>query len=148
MLPTNLQSVVKLGNKIITQTSYNVMSHKIRPTHKKLLNVTSHAKTYTNGFLFANGKPFTTRVLPVLKNIAPVRTAWVTRAVEALTRSTGLITRSINAPTRSHGLITRSAEAPTRSNSLTTRAVEAPTRSHGLVARSEKIALHPFARLE
>ena len=37
--------------------------------------VTSHAKTYTNGFPFANGKPFTTRVLPVLKNIAPVRTA-------------------------------------------------------------------------
>ena len=86
--------------------------------------VTSHAKTYTNGFPFANGKPFTTRVLPVLKNIAPVRTAWVTRAVEPLTRSTGLITRSIDAPTRSHGLITRSAEAPTRSNSLTTRAVE------------------------
>ena len=94
--------------------------------------VTSHAKTYTNGFPFANGKPFTTRVLPVLKSIAPVRTAWVTRAVEALTRSTGLITRSIDAPTRSHGLITRSAEAPTRSNSLTTLAVEAPTRSHGL----------------
>ena len=110
--------------------------------------VTSHAKTYTNGFPFANGKPFTTRVLPVLKNIAPVRTAWVTRAVEALTRSNGLITRSIDAPTRSQGLITRSAEAPTRSNSLTTRAVEAPTRSHGLVTRSEKIALHPFAQLE
>ena len=111
-------------------------------------HVTSHAKTYTNGFPFSNGKPFTTRVLPVLKNIAPVRTAWVTRAVEALTRSTGLITRSIDAPTRSHGLITRSAEAPTRSNSLTTRAVEAPTRSHGLVTRLEKIALHPFAWLE
>ena len=111
-------------------------------------NVTSHAKTYTNGFPFANGKPFTTRVLPVLKNISPVRTAWVTRAVEALTRSTDLITCSIDAPTRSHGLITRSAEAPTHSNSLTTRAVEAPTRSHGLVAHSEKIALHPFARLE
>ena len=101
--------------------------------------MTSHAKTYTNAFPFANGKPFTTRVLPVLKNIAPVRTAWVTRAVEALTRSTGLITRSIDAPTRSHGLITRSAEAPTRSNSLTTRAVEAPTRSHGLSPVRKKL---------
>ncbi|MCV6576251.1 MAG: hypothetical protein OIF58_11000, partial [Cohaesibacter sp.] len=124
---------------------------KIEEVHGKkpqVTFVTSHGKTYTNGFPFANGKPFTTRVLPVLKNIAPVRTAWVTHAVEALTRSTGLITRSIDAPTRSHGLITRLAEAPTRLNSLTTRAVEAPARSHGLVARSEKIALHPFARLE
>ena len=53
------------------------------------LYVTSHAKTYTNGFPFLNGKPFTSRLSAVQKKISSVQTALVIRSEKVNIRSNG-----------------------------------------------------------
>ena len=51
--------------------------------------VTSHAKTYTNGFPFLNGNPFTSRLSAIQKKFASVRTAWLIRSEKNHSRSNG-----------------------------------------------------------
>ena len=61
-------------------------------------NVTSHTKTYTNGFPFSNGNPFTSRFSPVQKKFASVRTAWAIRLKRKSSRSNGCVIRSQKLP--------------------------------------------------
>ena len=57
--------------------------------NNKSVYVTSHAKTYTNGFPFLNGKPFTSRLSAVQKKISSVQTALVIRSEKVNIRSNG-----------------------------------------------------------
>ena len=56
--------------------------------------VTSHAKTYTNGFPFSNGNLFTSRFSSVHKKFASVRTAWAIRLKSAPSISSSLTATS------------------------------------------------------
>ena len=67
------------------------------------LIVTSHAKTYTHGFPFSNGNPFTSRFSSVQTKFASVRTAWAIRLKRKSSRSNGCVIRSQKLPNRSNG---------------------------------------------
>ena len=115
-------------------------------------NVTSHAKTYTNGFLFSNGNPFTSRFSPVPKKFASVRTAWAIRLKRKSSRSNGCVIRSQKLPNRSNGQCTRSEKFasvravwssvhknhPSVRTACAIRSEKLSIRSNGCGTRSEK----------
>ena len=82
------------------QSSKYLFKTKMSRAHKL---VTSHAKTYTNGFPFSNGNPFTSRFSSVQLKFASVRTAWVIRSKRKSARSNGCVIRSQKLPNRSNG---------------------------------------------
>ena len=87
------------------QSSKYLFKTKMSRAHKL---VTSHAKTYTNGFPFSNGNPFTSRFSSVQLKFASVRTAWVNCSKRKSVRSNGCVIRSQKLPNRSNGWCTRS----------------------------------------
>ena len=85
---------------------YAKVDKELTSTNQQI--VTSHAKTYTNGFPFSNGNPFTSRFSSVQLKFASVRTAWAIRSKRKSIRSNGCVIRSQKLPNRSNGWCTRS----------------------------------------
>ena len=109
--------------------------------------MTSHAKTYTNGFPFSNGNPFTSRFSSVQLKFASVRTAWVIRSKRKSIRSNGCVIRSQKLPNRSNGSASVWAvwssvhkNHPSVRMACAIRSEILSIRSNGCGTRSEKFA--------
>ena len=114
--------------------------------------MTSHTKTYTNGFPLSNGNPFTSRFSSVQKKFASVRTAWAIRLKRRSSRSNDCVIRSQNLPNRSNGQCTRSEKFasvravwssvhknhPSVRTACAIRSEKLSIRSNGCGTRSEK----------
>ena len=104
--------------------------------------MTSHVKTYPNGFPFSKGNPFTRHFSFVQKKFASVRMAWAIRSKRKSSHSTGCVIRSQNCPT------VRSDSAPVQKNLHQVSAVWSsvhknhPSEGRACAIRSEKLSIH------
>ena len=115
-------------------------------THSILANVTFHAKTCHNGFLFSNEIPFRPRLKEIcirsndlghpFKKICIRSNGLITRSIETSSRSNDLLTRLVKASIRSNDLLTRSIKTSNRSNDLLTRLLKTSNRLNDLLTRS------------
>ena len=114
-------------------------------THSILANVTFHAKTCHNGFLFSNEIPFRPRLKEIcirsndlghpFKKICIRSNGLITRSTETSSRSNDLLTRLVKASIRSNDLLTRSIKTSNRSNDLLTCSIKTSNRSNDLSMR-------------
>ena len=115
-------------------------------THSILANVTFHAKTCHNGFLFSNEIPFRPRLKEIcirsnelghpFKKICIRSNGLITRLIEMSSRSNDLLTCLVKASIRSNDLLTRSIKTSNRSNDLLTRLLKTSNRLNDLLTRS------------